>query len=282
MKKIIGVILIIGGIFFASLAVKALVSAPQNYEKIRAAATIKDGKLTPENEGKLVVVSGTLKPAEQLQDPITGVKLPGVTAKRTVWTYKQDSGSGDEKVWDWQSENTDYSEKANFGINAEILTSTMLAAPTLLGEFKVESKLLNPLIRNTEFTQYDEQSLNAGWNLLSGGKESRYCVSKEHWLPKKSTGTYSTTGYGSQKVSYGIVSPDDPLEYTIVGVQKEGNLVEADDIDAVTTVKGIMTAEEFAEENKKGVRGGSIFGIIAGILLAVIGAGMMIFRRQRK
>lgn len=257
-------------------------SAPQNYEKIRAAATIKDGKLIPENEGKLVVVSGTLKPAEQLQDPITGVKLPGVTAKRTVWTYKQDSGSGDEKVWDWQSENTDYSEKANFGINAEILTSTMLAAPTLLGEFKVESKLLNPLIRNTEFTQYDEQSLNAGWNLLSGGKESRYCISKEHWLPKKSTGTYSTTGYGSQKVSYGIVSPDDPLEYTIVGVQKEGNLVEADDIDAVTTVKGIMTAEEFAEENKKGVRGGSIFGIIAGILLAVIGAGMMIFRRQRK
>ena len=280
MKKIIGVILIIGGIFFASLAVKALVSAPQSYEKIRAAATIKDGKLTPENEGKLVVVSGTLKPAEQLQDPITGVKLPGVTAKRTVWTYKQDTGSGDEKVWDWHPENTDYSEKANFGINAEILTTTMLAAPTLLGEFKVEGKLLNPLIRNTEFTQYDEQSLNAGWKVLSGGRESSYCVSKENWLPKKSTGTYSSTGDGSQKVSYGIVSSDDPLEYTIVGVQKEGKLVEADDIDAVTTVKGIMTAEEFAEENKKGVRGGSIFGIIAGILLAVIGAGMMIFRRQ--
>ena len=280
MKKIIGIILIIGGIFFASLAVKALVSAPQSYEKIRAAATIKDGKLIPENEGKLVVVSGTLKPAEQLQDPITGVKLPGVTAKRTVWTYKQDSGSGDEKVWDWQSENTDYSEKANFGINAEILTSTMLAAPTLLGEFKVESKLLNPLIRNTEFTQYDEQSLKDGWNVLSGGKESRYCVSKEHWLPKKSTGMYSTTGYGSQKISYGIVSPDDPLEYTIVGVQKGDTLIEAEDVDGVTTINGIMTAEEFAEENKKGVRGGSIFGIVAGILLAVIGAGMMIFRRQ--
>lgn len=280
MKKIIGVILIIGGIFFASLAVKALVSAPQSYEKIRAAATIKDGRVIPENEGKLVVVSGTLKPTEQLQDPITGVKLPGVTAKRTVWTYKQDTGSGDEKVWDWHPENTDYSEKANFGINAEILTSTMLAAPTLLGEFKVESKLLNPLIRNTEFKQYDEKSLNAGWKVLSGGRESSYCVSKENWLPKKSTGTYSSTGDGSQKVSYGIVSSDDPLEYTIVGVQKEGNLVEADDIDAVTTVKGIMTAEEFAEENKKGVRGGSIFGIIAGILLAVIGAGMMIFRRQ--
>ena len=280
MKKIIGIILIIGGLLFAALAVKALMTAPQSYEKIRTAATIKDGKVIPENEGKLVVVSGTLKPAEQLQDPITGVKLPGVTAKRTVWTYKQDTGSGDEKVWDWYPENTDYSEKANFGINAEILTSTMLAAPTLLGEFKVESKLLNPLMRNTEFTQYDEQSLKDGWNVLSGGKESRYCVSKEHWLPKKSTGMYSTTGYGSQKISYGIVSPDDPLEYTIVGVQKGDTLIEAEDVDGVTTINGIMTAEEFAEENKKGVRGGSIFGIVAGILLAVIGAGMMIFRRQ--
>lgn len=280
MKKIIGVILIIGGIFFALLAVKALVSAPQSYEKIRAAATIKDGKLTPENEGKLVVVSGTLKPAEQLQDPITGVKLPGVTAKRTVWTYERDTNSDDEQVWDWKPENTDYSEKANFGINAEILTTTMLAAPTLLGEFKLESKLLNPLIRNTEFTQYDKESLKDGWNVLSGGKESRYCVSKEHWLPKKSTGMYSTTGYGAQKISYGIVSPDDPLEYTIIGVQKGDTLIKSEDVDSVTTVKGIMTAEEFAEENKKGVRGGSIFGIITGILLAIIGVGMMAFRRQ--
>ena len=280
MKKIIGVILIIGGLLFASLAIKALVSAPQSYEKIKAAPTIKDGKLTSENEGKLVVVSGTLKPAEQLQDPITGVKLPGVTAKRTVWTYKQDTGSDDETVWDWHPENTDYSEKANFGINAEILTTTMLAAPTLLGEFKVEGKLLNPLIRNTEFTQYDEESLKDGWNLLSGGKESRYCVSKEYHLPKKTTGMYSTTGYGSQKISYGIVSPDDPLEYTIVGVQKGDTLIKGEDVDSVTTVKGIMTAEEFAEENKKGVRGGSIFGIVTGILLAVIGVGMMAFRRQ--
>ena len=280
MKKIIGVILIIGGILFASLAVKALISAPQNYEKIRTAETIKDGRVVPENEGKLVVVSGTLKPAEQLQDPITGVKLPGVTAKRTVWTYKQDTGSDDEKVWDWHPENTDYSEKANFGINAEILTSTMLAAPTLLGEFKVEGKLLNPLIRNTEFTQYDEESLKDGWNVLSGGKESRYCVSKEYNLPKKTKGMYSTTGYGSQKISYGIVSPDDPLDYTIIGIQKEGNLIKAEDVDSVTTIKGIMTAEEFADENKKGVRGGSIFGIVAGIVISIIGVGMMAFRRQ--
>ena len=280
MKKIIGVILIIGGILFASLAVKALMAAPQTYERIKAAATIKDGRVVPENEGKLVVVSGTLKPAEQLQDPITGVKLPGVTAKRTVWTYERDTNSDDEQVWDWKPGITDYSEKANFGINAEILASTILAAPTLLGEFKVESQLLNPLIRNTEFKQYDEKSLNAGWKVLSGGRESRYCVSKESWLPKKTTGMYSSAGDGSQKISYGIVSPDDPLEYTIIGVQKGDTLIKSEDVDSVTTFKGIMTAEEFADKSKKEARGGSIFGIVSGILLAIIGVGMMAFRRQ--
>lgn len=280
MKKIIGVVLIIGGLLFAALAIKALFSAPKAEEQIRSAVTIKDGRILPENEGKLVVVSGTLKPAEQLRDPLTGVKLPGVTAKRTVWTYERDTNSDDEQVWDWKPETTDYSEKANFGINAEILASTILAAPTLLGEFKVESRLLNPLIRNTEFKQYDEKSLNAGWRLLSGGKESRYCVSKERTLPKKTTGMYSTTGYGSQKISYGIVSPDDPLEYTILGVQKGDTLIKSEDVDSVTTFKGIMTADEFADKSKKEARGGSIFGIVAGIALAVIGVGMMAFRRQ--
>ena len=280
MKKIIGVVLIIGGLLFAALAIKALFSAPKAEEQIGSAVAIKDGRILPENEGKLVVVSGTLKPAEQLRDPITGVKLPGVTAKRTVWTYERDTNSDDEQVWDWKPEATDYSEKANFGINAEILASTILAAPTLLGEFNVESQLLNPLIRNTEFKQYDEKSLNAGWRLLSGGKESRYCVSKERTLPKKTTGMYSTTGYGSQKISYSIVSPDDPLEYTILGVQKGDTLIKSEDVDSITTFKGIMTADEFADKSKKEARGGSIFGIVAGILLAIIGVGMMAFRRQ--
>lgn len=281
MKKIIGVILIIAGILFAALALKAIFSAPETYERIKNAVTVKDGKVNPENDGKLVVVSGTLKAAEPLQDPITGVKLPGVTAKRTVWTYKQTSSGDDEKVWDWHPETTDYSEKANFGINAEILTTTMLAAPTLLGEFKVEGKLLNPLIRNTEFTQYDEKSLKPGWKVLSGGRESRYCVSKESGLPKKSTGMYSVSGNGSQKISYGIVSPDDPLEYTILGVQKGDTLIKSEDVDSVTTFKGIMTAEKFADENKKGVKGGTIFAIVTGILSVIIGFGLLLFQRSR-
>ena len=77
-----------------------------------------------------------------------------------------------------------------------------------------------------------------------------------------------------------MLSLPEEWNYTIIGIQKGDTIVKAEDIDSVTTFKGIMTAEELAEENKKGVRGGSIFGIVAGILLAIIGVGMMAFRRQ--
>ena len=45
-------------------------------------------------------------------------------------------------------------------------------------------------------------------------------------------------------------------------------------------IKGIMTADELAAESAKSIRGGSIFGIVAGIVLAVIGFGMIVIRRQ--
>lgn len=88
MKKIISVILVITGILFAALSLKAVFSIPQTDSQIRNAITVTDGKVLSENEGKLVVVSGTLTADEPLADPLTGVKLPGVTAIRTVWTYE--------------------------------------------------------------------------------------------------------------------------------------------------------------------------------------------------
>lgn len=279
MKKIVGVIMIIAGIFFTSLAIKAIFSAPHTNEQMKSAVTVEDGKVLPENEGKTVVVSGTLKADEPLVDTVTGVKLPGVTAARTVWTYERSQNQNDENVWDWSPQGTNYSESANYGINADFLTSTILAAPTSLGEFKVESRLLIPLIRNTEFKDYDKESLKKGWKLFAKSRKNSECISQESYLPEKTSGGYTARGEGTQKVTYGIVSPDDPLEYTIIGIQKGDSLIKAEHIDTVTTFKGIMTAEEFADKSSKEARSGSIFGIFAGILLAAVGAVLIIFGR---
>lgn len=279
MKKIIGIALIIAGILFASLTVKSLFSSPQAEKQIKSAITVKDGKLLPENEGKTVVVSGTLKADEPLIDNLTGVSLPGITAKRTVWTYRRVADKGDDRVWNWEPEATDFSEQANYGINAEILTSTVLTVPVSLGEFKVESRLLMPISISATFTDYDEATLKAGWNLFTGFNNSSYCISKAHQLPKKTTGGYTAWGEGVKKVTYDVVSSDDPLVYTIIGIQKGNTLIKAEDIDTVTTYKGIMSAEEFAEKSKKETLGGAIFAIVIGLAMIFIGI-MLIIRRQ--
>ena len=103
MRKTFGVILIIIGVLLSILPIKAIISVPESGKQIKSAVTVEDGKISPENEGKLVLVSGTLKAVEQLCDPLTGVKLPGVIADRIVWCYEKSSTNTDgDTIWDWK------------------------------------------------------------------------------------------------------------------------------------------------------------------------------------
>ena len=174
MRKKCGVILIIIGVLLCILPLKAIFSIPESGEQIKSAVTVEDGKVKSENEGKLVLVSGTLKADEPLCDPLTGVKIPGVVADRVVWCYEESStNSNGDRIWDWERQAPYYNEEDNYGINAPILTSTKLIAPTQLGEFKVENKLLMPLMTASDFEDYHESDLDSGWHLISGGKESK-------------------------------------------------------------------------------------------------------------
>lgn len=276
MRKTFGVILIIIGVLLSILPIKAIISVPESGKQIKSAVTVEDGKISPENEGKLVLVSGTLKAVDQLCDPLTGVKLPGVIADRIVWCYEKSSTNSDgDTIWDWKRRLPYHNEEDNYGINAPILTSTKLIAPTQLGEFKVENKLLMPLVTSTDFEDYNEADLKSGWHLLSGGKESKYCISKSSYLPIKFTGGYLNSDEGKEKVGYNILFTDNTLEYTIIGIQKGDTLTIAENIGPLA-YEGILTIEEFSEKNSGGRIGGSIFTLVFGILFLAAGLWMMI------
>ncbi|MDY3014519.1 MAG: hypothetical protein SOR61_04905 [Evtepia sp.] len=270
MKKS-GVVLIAIGLLMSVLPIKAIVSVPESSEQLRNAVTVQDGKVDPANEGKLVVVSGVLEPSEPLRDELTGVTLPGVIANRKVWTYQHVSDQDNERVWEWSAEENEYTKDGGLVTNSENLVSTILVAPTTLGEFRLEEKLLFPIQKSSEFTDYDEASLKPGWNLYSGGQESKFCLSKETYLPWKTTGGYINWAEGEQKLAYYITSSDDPMEYTIVGIQKGDTLVKAENIDSISTFEGLMTAEEFAGEHKKSGIAASLFAASFGVVLIVVG-----------
>ena len=281
MKKS-GVVLIAIGLLMSALPIKALVSVPESSEQIGNAITVQDGKVDPANEGKLVVVSGVLKASEPLRDELTGVTLPGVIADRRVWTYQHVSEKDNERVWNWSVDENEYTKDGSLVTNSENLVSTILVAPTTLGEFRLEERLLFPVHRASEFTDYDEASLKTGWNLYSGNRESEYCLSKETYLPWKTTGGYINHAEGKQKLAYYITSSDDPMEYTIVGIQKGDTLVKAENIDSVSTVEGLMTTEEFAEEHKKSGIASSLFAASFGVVLIVVGVVKCISGGRKK
>ena len=59
-KRIIGIILVIAALGTVLLGVKAGGSAPENRKIIESATVVSDGKVLPVNEGKVVIVTGTL------------------------------------------------------------------------------------------------------------------------------------------------------------------------------------------------------------------------------
>jgi hypothetical protein len=74
-KKIGGIILIVCALFTAFLGIKAAGNAPGNQEIIKDAVYVADGKVLPENEGKVVIVNGTLDAPLPFIDEQTGIEL---------------------------------------------------------------------------------------------------------------------------------------------------------------------------------------------------------------
>ena len=96
MKKRIG--------FFVLAAIIAVVGffsmdTSKETEAISKAVYVTDGKVLPENEGKLLVVAGEFEIVNPIVDKITGVELPGVIARRTVDRYEKVSKTEDGKTY---------------------------------------------------------------------------------------------------------------------------------------------------------------------------------------
>ncbi|MBR3947891.1 MAG: hypothetical protein IKJ70_00625 [Clostridia bacterium] len=60
-KKIIGIVLIVIGVFTAFLGIKAMGQAPEAAEKLKEAVYVADAKVYPENEVRLLLYPVRLK-----------------------------------------------------------------------------------------------------------------------------------------------------------------------------------------------------------------------------
>ncbi|MGN0107018.1 MAG: TMEM43 family protein [Hominilimicola sp.] len=277
MGKAKGIIMIAAGAIVLAVGIQTFVSAPERTGQIENAVYIENGQVLPENEGKLVIVSGKLEAEMPLEDNVTGVKIPSPTATRNVQIYEANT-IDNETTWDWEPVGNDYSEEGNGGINTPSLVSSTLVAPTKIGDFNISEKFLVSLLRTENFKDYDYDALaENGWNLFEGQDGVSY-LSESGELPLKITKEDTISNrhmYGSYegkiRISYQTMSSNDPLIYTFVGTQQGNDLVQAKDLKITSVYQGVKTADELAISNKNSSVGGLFLGIVIGILLLFFG-----------
>ena len=126
-NKIIGIVLIVAAVLTAVLGLMAGGNASGNSEIIKNAVYISDGKVLPENEGKVVIVSGTLDAPLPYVDQETGIKLSTIVAYRHVEKLRVGEDTETKTLyWDW-----------DLVMDTSILggTEKLIAPDVTLGEF---------------------------------------------------------------------------------------------------------------------------------------------------
>jgi hypothetical protein len=245
-KRIIGIILVVCALLTAFLGIKAAGNASGNQRIINDAVYVADGKVLPENEGKVVVVNGTLEAPLPFVDEETGIELNSIVAYRHVEKARVVLGNdGKADTWSWDST---ISENDLGG------SKKIVAPGVTLGEFEVAEMLLQPVPTFAELTEfYIGEDYDIDWYIFEEkGLDYLYQLEYMPWNGDKvyydtvlrDHVTSKQKNEGTLRVRYDVVEEGTSMDYTIIGRQKNGKLEEVEELDLVATVSGHLTPEE--------------------------------------
>ena len=98
LKKILGIILIIAGLFFFVTAIKTIfVDIPKAKSALKEVVYVGDEALHAENEGKTVIVCGTLELTEPSYDDELGLAFDSIRISRSKQTMRRDKSTSNSK-----------------------------------------------------------------------------------------------------------------------------------------------------------------------------------------
>ena len=260
-KKIIGIVLIIIGLFTAFLGFKAMSQAPEAVEKLEAAVYVADAKVYPENEGKVVIVPGKID-AEPLVDTETGLELPTIKASKQSW-YAVGVKSADVGYdWSWMVDG---------------VTQT-LTAECSVGEFKLYEGMLNGLPVSVDYSDFEAS------NLKEAGLMDYYAyvVTDGVYISDDKGGhtRYKDEYEGAVRYKYRIMPMDGELEYTFVGVQKNGAIARDDSLGMIASTEGILSFDDVLAKNESNNKAGNIFAFVAAALFICGGIVCIVVKKK--
>lgn len=248
MKKII--ILIISGALILGLGILILAEQPGIQKTLKEAAYIDDGKRKSENEGKVVILAGTVEPELPFKDPALDVRIPYFAAYRKAEIFSHIVDTDFEYTWYqlfW-----DGTDK-NQGVNTEDLSSSKLIAPAKIGEYNIDPCIFKEIETIDKWHDITEDDLGDYELYIHKSKnDDTTYLSEDEYIPDQLTEYKGNKWYDHEdkmRYSYEVYDDDGPLDFTIIGVQKGDWLMLADDLDISYIKKGIHSGEVFKSDN---------------------------------
>lgn len=279
MKRII--LLIIAGALVLGLGILILVEQPGIQKTLDKAVYIDDGKIKSENEGKVVILAGTVEPELPFKDPALDVSIPYFAAYRKAEIFGHIKDTDYE--YDWFALGWD-TESDNKGVNTEELSSSKLIAPIKIGEYNIDPRIFKEIETIDKLKDITEDDLGDYELYIHKSKnDDTTYLSEDEYIPDQLT-EYKGNKWHDQvdkmRYSYEVYDNQGPLEFTIVGIQKGDWLMLADDLDISYIKKGIHSGEDFAVDNVSSNKTMGIGISGAGAALLVLAVYFMVKRKR--
>ena len=248
MKKII--ILIIVGALILGLGILILTEQPGIQKTLDTAVYVDDGKINSENEGKLVILAGRVEPELPFKDPALDVTIPYFAAYRKMEIFSHILDTDFEYTWHelaWDP------LKEHKGVNLEEFSSSKLIAPIKMGEFNIDPRIFKEIETIDKWRDITEGDIGDYKLYIYKSKhDEKTYLSEDEYIPDEITeykGCKWHDDEDKKRYSYEVYMSDEPLDFTVVGVQKGDWLMLDDDLDISYIKKGIHSKEDFTKDN---------------------------------
>ena len=273
-QKIIAIVLIVIGLFcvFGIFSVNA--GSPKTAEAISNAVYVSDGKVRPENEGKVVIVPGTLDADLPYVDQETGIKINSIVAYREVEKlYVREETENDKKYEYWSWEQT--VNQNDYGGTKKIFASNIT-----LGEFGVSEDLIaNVSLAKHRDDYSDKKELNQrGWREYYDNNKT-YLYTGDY-MPDDGDqyGKLHADCRNTLRVHYREM--DGGLDYTIIAMQQDGKLVRVPDITLQALHPGHVTQADILAAAESDAKVSMIIAIVGAV--ACLGIGLFLMVKKEK
>lgn len=204
------------------------------------ATYVKDAKVNPENEGKLIAISGKVKVMENAKDEVVGVSFNSPKVRRSV----------DEVIWDTGTQKWRL-KQVNKGKSDDGYETDIIAGRISIGEFELDKKVtarvnfLESDVEPGDFSDKDIAHMDSEGYLIRHDTKAWYSTGGLVTVDMENIGEAAYLLHpswdGSYIVGWKMWEPKGDEEFTVVGVQNGSNLT-------YTTLNAAVSADKFMDE----------------------------------